>query len=101
VATIYVLRIDHNLDIRLDYRYIYWYNNIGAKTMTRVKVSPKYQVVIPKEIREKIKLKPGQEIQIIRVGDIIELVPLRSIKEMRGTLKGMNTDVGREKVDRI
>ncbi len=68
--------------------------------MTRVRVSPKFQVVIPKEIRERIKLQPGQELQVIQVGERIELVPVKNIKEVRGILKGMNTDVEREE-DRL
>lgn len=68
--------------------------------MIRVKVSPKYQVVIPKEIRQRIKLKPGQELQIIQVGDRIELLPLEDIKKARGFLAGMDTRIEREK-DRL
>jgi AbrB family looped-hinge helix DNA binding protein len=68
--------------------------------MATVTVSPKYQVVIPKEVREKMDLKPGQKLQILQFSDRIEFVPIRSIKEMRGFLKGIETDVPREK-DRI
>ena len=64
--------------------------------MTSVKLSPKYQVVIPKDIRHKMKLIPGQELQVIQVGDRIEFVPLRSIKEARGILKGIDTKIERE-----
>lgn len=64
--------------------------------MTTVKISPKYQVVIPKEIREKLKLKPGQKLQIFQFGDRIEFIPLKDIKEARGFLKGINTDINRE-----
>jgi len=64
--------------------------------MTTVTVSPKFQVVIPKEIREEMKLKPGQKLQIIALGDRIEFIVLKNIKDARGFLKGINTDVGRE-----
>lgn len=64
--------------------------------MTTVTVSPKYQVVIPKEIREKLKLKPGQKLQIIYLCDRIEFILLKNIKEARGFLKGINTDIKRE-----
>ena len=64
--------------------------------MTTVTLSPKYQVVIPKEIRQNIKLKPGQKLQIIQIGDRLELIPVRDIKNARGFLKGMNTDFERE-----
>ncbi len=64
--------------------------------MTTVTVSPKYQVVIPKEIRQKLKLKPGQKLQIIQLGDRIEFIILKNIKEARGFLKGINTEIKRE-----
>jgi len=64
--------------------------------MTTVTVSPKYQVVIPKEIREELKLKPGQKLQIIQLGDRIEFLLLKDIKNARGFLKGINTDIERE-----
>jgi AbrB family looped-hinge helix DNA binding protein len=64
--------------------------------MQTVTVSPKFQVVIPKEIREKLGLSPGQKVQAMVYGDRIELIPLRPIKEMRGFLKGIDTTVPRE-----
>ena len=64
--------------------------------MTTVTVSPKYQVVIPKEIREELKLKPGQKLQIIHLGDRIEFLLLKNIKNARGFLKGINTNIERE-----
>jgi AbrB family looped-hinge helix DNA binding protein len=68
--------------------------------MTTVTISPKYQVVIPKEIRRRLKLKPGQKLQIIQIGERIEFMPFRNIKESRGFLKGMDTKIIREK-DRL
>lgn len=64
--------------------------------METVTVSPKFQVVIPKEIREKLKLKPGQKLQIIEFGDRIEFIPIKDIKEARGFLKGIDTKIKRE-----
>lgn len=64
--------------------------------MTTVVLSPKYQVVIPKEVREKLNLKPGQKLQIISVGDRIEFVPIQDIKQARGFLKGIDTNIERE-----
>lgn len=64
--------------------------------METVTLSPKFQVVIPKEIRERLSLAPGQKIQVIAYGDRIELIPVRPIKEMRGFLKGLDTRVDRE-----
>jgi AbrB family looped-hinge helix DNA binding protein len=54
-----------------------------------VKVSPKYQIVIPKEIREKLELKPGEELQIYSLDGVIRLHRPRSIKSLRGIAKGM------------
>ena len=68
--------------------------------MKTVTVSPKFQVVIPREVRELLSIKPGEKMQIINYADRIELVPMRKIKDMRGFLKGIDTTVGREK-DRI
>jgi len=64
--------------------------------MTTVKISPKYQVVIPKEIREKLGLHPGQKLQIMEFGDRIEFLLLKNIKEARGYLKGIDTNIERE-----
>lgn len=68
--------------------------------MSIVKVSPKYQVVIPREVREPLKLQPGQRVQVMRYGERIEMIPLRPIKTMRGFLRGIDTRVKREK-DRL
>ena len=64
--------------------------------MVAVTVSPKFQVVIPKEVREKLGLSPGQKIQMVVYGDRIVLIPVRPAKQMRGFLKGINTRVKRE-----
>lgn len=61
--------------------------------MTTVKVSQKYQLVIPKEIRDKLNIKPGQKLQVIQIADRIEIIPIKKIKNVRGSLKGMNTEV--------
>lgn len=68
--------------------------------METVKISPKYQVVIPKRIRESLHLKPGQKMQVIEYGNRIEMIPIKSIEEMRGFLKGINTEFEREE-DRL
>jgi AbrB family looped-hinge helix DNA binding protein len=64
--------------------------------MESVKISPKYQVVIPRRVRESLKLKPGQKVQVIEYGNRIELVPERRVSEMRGFLKGIRTEIHRE-----
>jgi AbrB family looped-hinge helix DNA binding protein len=64
--------------------------------MTTVKISPKYQVVIPKEIRRKLNLRPGQKLQILELGDRIEFILYKNIKDARGFLKGIDTNIDRE-----
>jgi AbrB family looped-hinge helix DNA binding protein len=68
--------------------------------METVTVSPKYQVVIPKRIREKLKVKKGQKFQIFFFEGRIELIPIKNMKDMRGFLEGIDTEIRREK-DRI
>jgi AbrB family looped-hinge helix DNA binding protein len=68
--------------------------------MTAVTVSPKYQIVIPKEIRESMGIFSGQKVQIMSYQGRIELIPLRPMKEMKGFLEGIDTSVVRED-DRI
>ena len=62
-----------------------------AIRMEHVKVSPKFQVVIPKLVRESLGIRPGQRLQVVPYGDRIELVPVRAIGDMRGFLAGMDT----------
>ena len=66
--------------------------------MTTVTISPKYQVVIPKAIRQLLGLQPGQKVQAIGYGDRIELVPVRPVHEMRGFVRGIDTGVPRERL---
>ena len=72
----------------------------GGFDMQTVTVSPKYQVVIPKAVREVLHLRPGQKMQVIEYDGRIELVPERDIQELRGFLKGIHTDFDREE-DRV
>jgi len=64
--------------------------------MSVILISPKYQVVIPKAIREALKLQPGQKIQVIQYQNRIELLPIRPIKSARGFLRGIDTTIERE-----
>ncbi|CAN5642543.1 MAG: AbrB/MazE/SpoVT family DNA-binding domain-containing protein [Actinomycetota bacterium] len=69
--------------------------------METVKVSPKYQVVIPKAVRESAGIKPGQEVVVFNYGGRIEVVPVESIKKMRGFLRGVDPEIEREEDRRI
>jgi AbrB family looped-hinge helix DNA binding protein len=68
--------------------------------MTTVTISPKFQVVIPKHIRERLDLHSGQQVQAIEYGDRVEFVPVRPIASMRGFLSGIDTSVPRDE-DRL
>ncbi len=64
--------------------------------MERVRVSPKYQVVIPKRVREAMGIRPGQEVAVMRYRGRIELIPMQPVEEMRGFLRGVEATIERE-----
>jgi AbrB family looped-hinge helix DNA binding protein len=64
--------------------------------MDRVTVSPKYQVVIPQAVREALGIRPGQVVQVIPYDNRIEFIPMRHPRELRGSMRGMSTDLVRE-----
>ena len=68
--------------------------------MTIVTVSPKYQVVIPKEVREALGIRVGERLDAIPYRGHVALVPVRSIRNARGSLKGIDTNVPRDS-DRV
>jgi len=68
--------------------------------MSKTIVSSKFQIVIPKEVRENFGLKIGTTLEIITYGDRIELIPIGPITKLKGLIKGIDTTIDRE-VDRI
>ena len=64
--------------------------------MDVVTISPKFQVVIPRTVRERLKLSPGQKVQALVYDGRVELIPLRPAKALRGFLKGIDTTVARD-----
>jgi AbrB family looped-hinge helix DNA binding protein len=68
--------------------------------MTTITVSPKFQIVIPKEVRETTNIKTGMRLVMLPYGNRIELIPLKSMSQLKGSLKGMDTSNIREKQDR-
>ena len=69
--------------------------------MASAVISPKFQIVIPKEIRDRAGLAVGQRVQFITRGTLITLVPERAIADLRGVARGMSTDGLRDKTDRL
>lgn len=68
--------------------------------METVTVSPKFQVVIPRSVREALDIHPGEKVKVLQYENRIEYIPLKDTKGMRGFLKGIDTTVVREK-DRL
>ena len=67
--------------------------------MDSITVSPKFQVVIPRKVRELLGIKIGQKMQVIAYDNRVVLIPLRPINEARGSLIGIDTDPQREEED--
>jgi len=76
--------IDHDIVVR------------SGAPMTIVTVSPKYQVVIPRQIRESLGIAPGQKVQAIEYEGRVEFIPVKRTKELRGFLRGIDTKITRE-----
>ena len=68
--------------------------------MPTVTVSPKFQVVIPKDVREAMGIVSGQKVQVLTYQNRIELIPIQPMKRLRGVLKGISTEVDRDS-DRV
>jgi AbrB family looped-hinge helix DNA binding protein len=64
--------------------------------VTTVTISPKFQVVIPREIREALALEPGQKMQAFALDGRVAFVPVKPAKALRGFVRGISTDVPRE-----
>ena len=64
--------------------------------MTTLTLSPKFQVVVPKEIRDAMHLKAGMQMQVVQYGERIEFIPVRPMRQTRGLLRGMTTDFERD-----
>lgn len=69
--------------------------------MTTVTVSSKYQVVIPRELRDRLKIHAGQKLHVLSRNGIIQLVPDRDIREMEGIFPGLSSEGLRDEEDRV
>jgi AbrB family looped-hinge helix DNA binding protein len=68
--------------------------------MATVTISPKYQVVIPKDIRKAMSIKAGERLEVFLLDGVLEYVPVKHPRELRGFARGMRTDMKREDEDR-
>ena len=64
--------------------------------MDVVTISPEFQVVIPRAVRERLNLTPGQKVRVIVYDDRVELIPLRPAKALRGFLREIDTTLARD-----
>jgi AbrB family looped-hinge helix DNA binding protein len=69
--------------------------------MATVTVSSKFQVVIPENVRSKLKLQPGQKVVVVEKEGIVHLIPLKPIKDTRGLAKGIRSENIRDEKDRF
>jgi AbrB family looped-hinge helix DNA binding protein len=69
--------------------------------MKPITVSPRFQVLLPKKVREQIKIKVGQKMHVFVFDNIITLIPVRPIREARGSLKNINAVIVRDDIDRV
>lgn len=68
--------------------------------MDAVTVSSKYQVVIPKSVRDKTNIRPGERLQVICFDGRIEMIRIQPIQQMRGFLNGYDASFVRDEDDR-
>ncbi len=68
--------------------------------MEVVTISPNYEIIIPREVRERLGLEVGQKVHVFASGNRIEIIPRRPAEEMMGSLPGLDTEVEREE-DRL
>lgn len=69
--------------------------------MASVTISPKYQVVIPKGVREKLKLKPGQKVAVLEKNGVVHVIPIKPLRELRGIAKGLSMKDLRDEDERF
>lgn len=89
-----------HIDKKYSLFYTYCIDIINGGCMTTTTLSPKYQVVIPKDVREKLHLKSGQKMTVVTKGGVIYFIPEKPLGSYRGFLKGMDTKDIRDEQDR-
>ena len=66
-----------------------------------IKVSSNFQIVIPLKVRQHLRIEPGQKMHVIAYNNMMMLIPIRTIQEARGSLKGIKTNIERDDQDRV
>ena len=69
--------------------------------MATTTVSDKYEITIPEELRSGLGIEPGQQVELVQSGDRIEIIPVQSLREARGFLKGIRTTIIEREPDRV
>jgi AbrB family looped-hinge helix DNA binding protein len=72
-----------------------------VKQLATVKISSKFQVVIPEDVRKKANIKPGQKVVVIEKDGIISIIPQRNLRDLKGSMKELSTKDIREEGDRF
>ena len=73
---------------------------LNGSIMETLTVSPKYQVVIPASIRERISIHPGEKVVVVEKNGIIHIIRVGNIREMKGRFRGMSKEGIRDENDR-
>ena len=76
-------------------------SRVKEVVMPQAVISPKFQIVIPKEIRDRLELKAGQRVSLILRDGMITIVPQRPLAELRGIAKGVSYEGYRDETDRL
>jgi len=74
---------------------------VYGRKMNTATVSTKFQVVIPREIRNSLNIQPGQKVRFIVYKDSVEMVPIVEMKNLWGVFRGIDTTIEREETDRV
>jgi AbrB family looped-hinge helix DNA binding protein len=72
-----------------------------VKLLPTVKISSKFQVVIPEDVRKKANVKPGQKVVVIEKDGIISIIPQRNMRDLKGSMKELSTEDIRDEGDRF
>ena len=80
--------------------YDYAIDRMKGVQMATTTISSKYQIVIPKDVREKLHLKSGQQMTVVVKAGVVYLIPERPLESFKGFLKGMNAKNIREDKER-